>query len=529
MRAFSRGVLWCGVPLLIASFDASAAVPKPTCRSSDKVETGISGETTAADVSSGANLVGFNCNIDLVGKVQGEGASWQHTAWKNCSYYDQAQNPTGLVSPGTVVVDVSNPASPVITDHLTDPSMLDPWESLKVNPARQLLAGDQQPSTGFSIYDISGDCRHPVLKSSINIPGSSGHAGQWAPDGKTYYITTILAVPSLVAVDTTDVTNPTPILQWSPPAGSGINGNPIYHDLEFSKDGNIAYQTAIGGFGVQGADTNGLVILDVSDIQQRRANPTIRILGSVSWDDGSIIAQNALPITIAGKSYVLFTDELGAGGFGPTAGAAACAAGKSNAGFPRLIDVSDPAHPTVVSKLQLEVADPANCNRVQNGIPMTGHTPFGDGIPLFGYSCHYCNVDDVDNAKLAACSCFAAGLRVFDISDPLNPKEKAYYKPPAQGAKVLPGSQYYLFAGAGFSHPVDWAPSKPSFPKDRGMTNGDIWTTFQDNGFAALRLYTPPAADNSGCSATGTSSVSLLGLLLVAGMLVSRRRPASRR
>jgi uncharacterized protein (TIGR03382 family) len=249
-------------------------------------------------------------------------------------------------------------------------------------------------------------------------------------------------------------------------------------------------------------------------------------VGSVAWDDGSIIAQNALPITVAGKPYILFTDELGAGGFGATAGAAACAAGKSNAGFPRLIDVSDPAHPTVVSTLQMEVADPANCTRSLNSIPMTGNTPFGAGVQVFGYSCHYCNVDDADNAKIAACSCFASGLRFFDISDPLHPKERGYYKPPAQGTKVLPGSQYYLFAGPGFSHPVDWAPSKPSFPKDRGMSTGDVWTTFQDNGFAVVRLAQPlTASSDSGCSSTGGGAPSLFGLAGLLALLWRRRTP----
>ena len=33
-------------------------------------------------MNSGANLLGFNCNVDLVGQYQGEGASWQLAAWK---------------------------------------------------------------------------------------------------------------------------------------------------------------------------------------------------------------------------------------------------------------------------------------------------------------------------------------------------------------------------------------------------------------------------------------------------------------
>src|SRR5205085_4454454 len=121
-----------------------AALPHATCRNgnTDRPESGMSGETTAAEISSGANKLGFNCNIDLVGQYQGEGASWQLTDWKNCAYFDQRKG-SNLAHPGTVVVDVTDPAHPVATDWLDKPAMLDPWESLKINATRQLLAGDQ--------------------------------------------------------------------------------------------------------------------------------------------------------------------------------------------------------------------------------------------------------------------------------------------------------------------------------------------------------------------------------------------------
>ena len=502
-----RPLGWIAVFLPVAAL--AQAVPKATCSKSDRPESGLQGETTQAEVDSGANKNGFKCNADLVGQVQGEGASWQLAAWKNCAYYDQANNSSHLQQPGTVVVDVSDPTHPVITDHLTDVSMIDPWESLKVNAKRQLLGGAQQPGPGLAIYDISGDCRHPVLKSSVNIPGSRGHAGQWAPDGNTYYVTTIINKPSLVAVDTTDTANPKVLLQWTPPAGT----NPIFHDVEFSKDGNTAYMTAIGGFANQPAGTNGLLILDVSDIQSRKASPNIRLIGSVSWDDGSLIAQNALPITIAGKPYILFTDEVGPQILGKATAQQYCAAGKSVNGFPRMIDISDPTKPVVVSKLQSEMSDVAHCSQALSGIATTGTTPFGAGNPIFGHSCHYCNVDDADNATLAACSCFSAGMRFFDIRDVKNPKEVAYYKPPAQGTKSIPGSQYSIFAGAGFNRPVDWAPAKPSFPKDRGMTSGDVWFTTQDNGFQVAKLNVN-LHSGSGCGSIGGAGASaLLGLL----------------
>jgi len=56
-----------------------------------------------------------------------------------------------------VVVVVSEPKNPKPTAYLAEPAFLDPWESLKVNAARQLLAGDQKSNVGFTIYDISKD------------------------------------------------------------------------------------------------------------------------------------------------------------------------------------------------------------------------------------------------------------------------------------------------------------------------------------------------------------------------------------
>jgi uncharacterized protein (TIGR03382 family) len=490
---------------------ATAAIPTATCRSTDRPETGMSGETTAAERDAGSPLQGaFKCNADLVGQYQGEGASWQLTAWKNCAYFDQRHpadaNPSGATEthPGVVVVDVSDPTRPTATTWLTADAMIDPWESVKVNPARQLLGAGQRPlnaqspGDGFAVYDISADCKQPVLKSNVHLPGSIGHTGMWAPDGKTYYITPLRNTPSIIAVYVDDTTQP-----FVPDGGiftfpSSIDGGvpgpqylalPRLHDLEFSKDGNSAYATMFGaglGTPTSTAAGNGFAILDVSDFQQRRANPQYRVVGQVTWDDGSLGAQHALEILIAGKKYIIFADEAGGG-------TAACASGKSANGFPRLIDISDPAHPTVAAKIQLGVAEPANCAAIATApinstLQPDGGVTYGPGG--FAHSCHYCNVDDVDDARILACNCFAAGLRFWDIHDVANIKEMAYFKPTAQGAKVLPGSQYAnRVTPPSFVRMYDWATSKPSFPKDRGADAGDVWTTSQDNGFMVVSLY----------------------------------------
>lgn len=507
---------------------ANAAIPTATCRSTDRPETGISGDTTAAERDAGLPMQGFKCNTDLVGQYQGEGASWQLTAWKNCAYFDQrhpaSANPSGAVESdaGTVVVDVSDPTHPRPTAWLLASAMIDPWESLKVNPTRQLLGGGQRPlnaaspADGFSVYDISTDCKAPVQKSDVHLPGSFGHSGQWAPDGKTFYITPLRNAPSIVAVNVDDAAAPFAMdggiftFSSSIDPDGGVHGPqylplPRLHDLEFTNDGNTAYITMFGTGAT--AAGNGFAVLDVSDFQQRRPNPQYRVVSSITWDDGSIGAQNALPIKVNGKPYIVMADEGGGGATG-------CASGKSANGFPRLIDVSDPTHPTVAAEIRLGVAEPANCAYISTA-PTTSTLQTDGGVLLapgfFAHSCHYCQVDDADDARILACNCFAAGLRFWDIHDITSIKEMAYYKPPAQGAKVLPGSQYANSnTPSTFVRMYDWATSKPSFPKDRGADAGDVWTTSQDNGFQVISLYSKVTVAPSSITVDTNKSTTLV-------------------
>ena len=64
---------------------------------------------------------------------------------------------------GVPVIDITDNSNPTPTAYLTTTSMLDPWESLKVNERRQLLAADNGQNGGggpeVDIYDLSGDCR----------------------------------------------------------------------------------------------------------------------------------------------------------------------------------------------------------------------------------------------------------------------------------------------------------------------------------------------------------------------------------
>jgi hypothetical protein len=49
-------------------------------------------------------------------------------------------------------IDISDPTNPVTTAYLSTTSMLDPWESLKVNPARKLLGADKGSGINFTTF-----------------------------------------------------------------------------------------------------------------------------------------------------------------------------------------------------------------------------------------------------------------------------------------------------------------------------------------------------------------------------------------
>jgi hypothetical protein len=204
-------------------------VAKARCGEGDHPETGLQGQVRAALRASG--FQGFNCNLELVGQSRGDGASWQH-AWfqdsaeHRCAYYDTSSATTGRTHLGTVVLDVSHAHNPIPTGYLTTVSMLDPWESLRTNARRQILAAESAKNgrggPEFDVYDIALDCRYPQLLSSIAMGTASngdagalpsgetlqGHEGAFAPDGLTYYGGDRGTPTKYTAIDVADTTHP---------------------------------------------------------------------------------------------------------------------------------------------------------------------------------------------------------------------------------------------------------------------------------------------------------------------------------
>ena len=431
--------------------------PQVPCGPGSLPERGMQGRVAAADVEAGRLEDGYRCNVELVGHTGRTGGfkveRFVDDAGHECAYYD-----TTLLFPSNVanlsdqptgvhVLDMSDPSRPVRTDALQTPAMQSPHESLVLNQRRGLLAavmGNPIFAPGHvDIYDLNADCRTPTLLSSTPV-GLLGHESGFAPDGNTFYAAS-LGGGTLTAIDVSDPTAPKPIQV----------GRFDTHSLSLSDDGNTAYLAASPGFprtelGLP-TDFAGLLIVDVSEIQSRQPAPQTTLIGAVTWPSVTI-PQNTIPVTINGKPYIVETDEFALTDEGQFRGNA------EHVGAARIIDIANPRKPRVVSNLRLEVHQPANREQLADDP--------GASSPTQGYAGHYCNVPRRTDPGIVACSFINSGLRVFDITDPLAPREIAYFVPPLQ-----PGDSSYAMAS-------------PTFAPERN----EIWYSDGNSGFYAVRL-----------------------------------------
>jgi hypothetical protein len=456
------------VSTLTGSFGAGQlVVPPPTpvakCGPGSLPETGTQGRVPTADYTSGRAAKGYRCNTRQVSH-QGSTGGFKVQRYRDaqgnvCAFYDST-----LVFPkdvlfqgakgqGVIVLDMNDPARPRQTANLTTPGMLSPHESLLVNQRRGILGavlGSALTNAGIlDLYDVRTDCRHPRLLSSTPT-GIFGHESGWAPDGKTFWSVGAAGM-TLTAVDVTDPRKPRTIL---------TKGFDVLHGVRLSGDGKTMYVARIGVPDGAGFSTGGLRILDVSEVQERRPNPRIRVLSDLTWPEHSI-PQVAEPFTKNGHRYLLEVDEFSNFGLGTLLDEASVPVGAA-----RIINVDDPRKPRIVSNLRLKVHQPAARAGAQRQDP-------GAALPIQGYAAHYCSVPTRTNPTLAGCSMILSGLRIFDISDVTKPREVGYFNKPTAPLTKPNAPQ----GGA-------YAMSQPAWD----LANKSIWYTDVNAGFFAVRM-----------------------------------------
>lgn len=447
--------------------DGPTAVPAAKCGPGSLKETSWQGRVPAADYISGRAAKGYRCNAVQVSH-EGRSGGFKTIRYTDrnghtCAFYDYsltfprdilgsavAGQPTGVV-----VLDMTNPAKPRRTATLQSVAMQQPHESLLVNAKRGILAaslGSAATAPGVvDFYDVASDCRKPRLLSTTPL-GVLGHESGFAPDGKTFYVSGIMG--HVTALDISKVATPRIVATLR-----GV----VWHGLRLSDDGRTMYAAHVGDPGPGGMGGGGLQVVDVSSIQDRAANPTFKILSTLTWPEVSI-PQVAEPFTRNGRKYVLEVDEfVDLFSFKGLSNLR-----KANVGAARIIDVQNPRRPTVVSNIRLQVHQAARRDSAQKNDP-------GTMSPAQGYAGHYCSMPKRTNPNLAACSMIASGLRVFDIRDVRKPREVAYFNKPA-----LPGSAPLSFP------PVEgsYAMSQPGWD----VARRSIWFTDANSGFYNVRL-----------------------------------------
>jgi hypothetical protein len=502
------------------------SVPKAICGPNDHTEHGLQGQTTVQERMSGDSETAYNCNLELVGEEPQDtyqGAySQDGPAWYDvCTYYGTDRGFT--TGQGIKVIDASDPAHPVVVTQLTDsPAALSPHETVATNAKSRLLVAGQTNGPNFAVYDIS-DCRHPVLKGTVDASSTSfHHMGAFAPDGKTYYASqNNQGIGGFVyPFDVSDPAHPKSLTPWQylgdgRPHSLTLNSSTFLPNVP---EGTLAFVGQNTSF-PYAAGGDGLVIEDVSDYQNRVTPPQIGILGKYFSQLGG--AESMIQVKIKGHPYIVTTDEAGAAN-GAGGWQAACGRGASPFGYPQIVDVSDVMNPKVVSKIRLEVndPDPIKCMALLAGTPpdAPGTAP-GTNLPAISGTTNYseeaCVPDNPEDTKMLACSFQNAQLRVFDVSDPIHPKEIAYWKSGAVRTKILPSSGSWdarTVNGQGIDRTVDkiahwvrWVVAKKGNgdEKAKGNNNGNgngvgggpgnsadiqLWTVSDGHGFQVLRF-----------------------------------------
>jgi hypothetical protein len=181
----------------------------------------------------------------------------------------------------------------------------------------------------------------------------------------------------------------------------------------------------------------------------------VQTVSHLTWPSVSI-PQNSIPVTIKGHKYLVEFDEY-------TSNLNSTYSSSQLVGAARLIDLANDKLPRVVSNMRLQVNQPSARAGDQANDP-------GAQLPVQGYAAHYCAVPKETDPGIVACSFILSGLRVFDIRDPRQPREVAYFNKPAPtGLPFKTGS---------------YAMSAPTFDPARH----EVWFADGNSGFYAVRL-----------------------------------------
>jgi hypothetical protein len=490
--------------------------PPAACGTRDLPETGLQGDVPRADQESGRAEQGYNCGLTLVGHAAldegGRTTSNANMAWAgDCAYVSGsgAVFGRGTASPGggVAVVDVRDPADPQHVRTLQTPGAALAFETLHaVETADRaiLVVGEYGNQSGggkpMDVYDVS-DCADPQLLETFVWPENI-HNLTISGNGRYVFATQPLQVADLEPLFDDDpatgvqylgdleAVTPYPIVPVAP--GPDLDdalpeevrnlhtGGYTSHEAWPTDDGTKLY---LGG---QLPTFEVFTILDIGEwLQRDDAGQPAGPPEVISQRSGR--GHSVRTATIGGSPYVLHSEES------PFGLAKGCLPERLNpvAGpaEPWLTDISDETDPVLVSQFGLEINQPEHCG-----------AQFDSGVDA---SVHYHDVDDPDDTTFVMASMWNAGLRVFDVRDPVHPVEVAYFNP----GDVAPGDDVVLDQAWGH---VRWVPETNHIWF--ATASGGFWVVeLQPQVRRALGLIGPHRGPKVGAGGPGRAGVTVAG------------------
>jgi hypothetical protein len=314
---------------------------------------------------------------------------------------------------GTTILDISDPRKPRIVSRLMVPNALTHTHKARVVGDLMFTNSEHQPGSGrrnefvdagFRIYDVK-DRTNPKLITFVKTYGKGVH--RFDVDERYAYISTEMegfVGNILVIYDLGNPSWPVEISRWWM-QGQNVAGGEAAHPK--AAEHRLHHAMRSGSEMYAGCWASGVAIVDVSDIGRPRT------LSHTQNDPPRPEPTHTflkVPHPIAGRRIAVSTEEERPHR-GPDTG-------KPHAAL-RTWDVTDPTAPKLLHTY--EVPDDAS--------PYHGSK--------FRFGAHQLR-EQVDKDGLLYVTWFAAGLRIIDINDPANPKEKGYIVPKPGDGQTAP-------------------------------------------------------------------------------------------
>lgn len=374
----------------------------------------------------------------------------------------KANNANGA---GVLVVDVSDPTAPEVTGAIGPPDEANPGETsreLRIWPEQNLLivmtlfsnCGEIHGCTPiegtdrFNFYDISGkNAAAPKLVSTYEPSNNPHEFFLWddprQPGRALLYISTPSGAEKIIVTDISDARAGkfTELVKMSP-----LYSGSFVHSLSVNNAGTRGYIAHL---------TGGVGVLDTSDLAKGVANPKISVLtppnNAPKWSGPGPHSA----VKLFGRDYMLITDEV--------YGAALKALGHGCPwGWTRLVDISDPVKPKVVSEYKLPQNDQSFCTQ-------------DAAHPTTSFAAH----NPTLTKNLAIITWHSGGLQIVDISNPVKPSQAAEFL----ADPVFPILQEDPVLSSGIDKVVAW-----SYPI---ISDGLIYFVDVRNGLYVLRYKGP--------------------------------------